>query len=906
MKSIYNIALLGVSLGALATPHLAFAQTAKPAAEEAAADDADIVVIGTLIRGTAAVGSQTLSVDAAAIADTGATSTNELLGLIPQIGSTFNGRFEGDPRGFSAGISINKPNLRNFPSSNTTSGGLTLVLVDGSRIAPVGVNQAGIDVDVIPAAVLEGIDAVTDGGSSLYGADAVGGVLNFRTLRKFEGIKLDGNYGFGTTIKGFHEWDASITVGKSWATGNAYISAGRSDRDGILNGETSFSNGFVYNAAGVRSQSFTQCPSAVGTETRWFRFGPGAAQFTSNPRAPGAGEFAVGTPCSRTEAESYLPAQKRTNVYAAISQEIGNNADLRVTGYWTKRDTELAVFPRGVTAAGSPLNTGALVGAAFPTAAIGSITAVPGGTSFSFGVNPAYEDRPTRIGFETYGVTPELTVKLGSNWQVRTTAHYGRSTNFQAFAGVNTVAAQAAINAGLLNPRNAAAASASVVTNILNFENRQETKQELFILRSVADGTLFELPSGDVKLAVGLEYQRNKAESRQSTGTIGSVSALPYKSFSRNAKSAFAELSVPLTSFADLSGSVRYDKYSDFGSTTNPNIGLTIKPVSWFRVFGHWNTAYNAPTAVDGLGIGNGRYVCGIYVPNSVNAAQRPTDPLGRDTSRQGSCALVLQGSSPTPLKPQTAKSWAIGFEATPSSHVRFGGEFYSISAKNTLGSLNPSNVNTYVTNPNLYTYNVTASQFSTLLAQLVNGGTLGAQQVFSDVAIIVDTRISNLNSTKIQGVDFHVNFNTDTDLGHFDAGINGTVQTKAFQVNGGVATDELSHGSAPLLASAYLGWNKSGFSTKVTLNYTGPFNDVGFDNVGVSEKVTSFLVTNLKLGYDFKDSGGALSGLALRLTVDNLFETTPQSIRRANTNNLSYNNFTLGRVIKLGASLKF
>ncbi|MEY2942056.1 MAG: hypothetical protein RLY97_70, partial [Pseudomonadota bacterium] len=455
MTSIRNLAVTSVSvlaLAAVAMPSVAFAQAAaKPAAKtDSASDEKEIVVIGTLIRGTAAVGSQTISVDTKAIMDKGATSTNELLGLIPQISNTFNGRFEGDPRGISAGISITKPNLRNLPSANTSSSATTLVLVNGMRLTPVGVNQAAVDVDIIPAAVLVGIDAVTDGGSSLYGADAVAGVLNFRTMKKFDGLKLDANFGIGTTVKGFHQWDGSVTAGKSWDSGNVYISVGHSNRDGILNGQVPWSSGLVYNAAGVASYSFTQCNSPVGTETRWFRFGPGAAQFTNNPAAPGAGVFPVGSACDQTALQTYVPQQKRTNVFASLTQQVADNIDLRVTAYWTKRDTEIASYPRGFTSAGSPLSSGALVGAAFPAAAVGSLTVIPGGTGFNFSPNAAYVNTPTRLGFTTWGFTPELTVKLGGGWQLRNSVHFGRSTNFQRFPGVDAVKAQNYINLGQL------------------------------------------------------------------------------------------------------------------------------------------------------------------------------------------------------------------------------------------------------------------------------------------------------------------------------------------------------------------------------------------------------------------------------------------------------------------------
>jgi len=893
MNYLKNIALASVSLLSISVP--AYAQTAG--ASNDAVDNSDIVVTGTLIRGTTVTGSQTISVDAKTITDKGATSTNELLGLIPQIANTFNGRFEVDPRGVASNISINRPNLRNLPSVNNTSGATTLVLVDGMRLTPVGVNQAAVDVDIVPTAVLQGVDVVTDGGSSLYGADAVAGVLNFRTMKSFEGVKVDGNFGFGTTVKGYHQWDGSITAGKSWSSGNAYISVGHSERDGIINGQVPWSSGLVYNAAGVGSFNYTQCNSPVGTQIKYFFFGAG---WTNNPAAPGAGTFPVGSACDATSAQTYVPQQKRTNVYASLTQQFSDNIDLRVTAYWTKRDTELTSYPRGYT---TPAQTPVFPTSPAPT--VGQIFTVLGGTGFSFGPNPAYVNTPTRLGFETWGITPELTIKLGGEWQLRNTLHYGRSTNFQRFPDVDTVKAQNYINAGQLNPLNVAAASAAVVSDITNFESAQDTTQQLFMLRSIVDGPLFALPGGDAKLAAGIEYQQNKADSRLVAGQVGALSLLPYMKASRNAKSLFAEISLPVASFVDISGSVRYDNYSDFGSTTNPNVGITLKPASWLKVFGHWNTSFNAPTALDDLAIGTGRFVCGIYVAGSIDPTKRPTDPLARDTSKQGTCAMVLQGSSPG-LQPQTANSWAVGFEATPMAGLRFGGEFYAIDFQNVIGALNPSNVSTYVTNANLYTYNVTPAGYAALLGTLTNGTALGAQQPNSNIAIIVDTRTSNLNAAKIEGIDFHLSYDTDASIGHLAFGLNGTLQTRAFLTQGGVSTDELGHGSPRFTATSFIGWNNDPMSARVTVNYSGKSHDIATNNLGISEIVDPFVVVNLNLGYDFKDSGGPLSGTSFRVMVDNLFDESPQTIKRTTTSNLSYNNWTLGRVIKLGISKKF
>lgn len=923
MKSIFTVALAGVSLGAIIAPSQVYAQEAPQATDEDGESDDSIVVVGSLIRGVASTGAQTISVDVEAITEKMAGSTNELLSLVPQIANTFNGRFEGDPRGVGAGISITKPNLRNLPGANSTSGGTTLVLMDGFRFAPVGVNQSSVDVDIIPAAVLAGVDVVTDGGSSLYGADAVAGVVNFRTLREFDGIKMDANYGLGTTIKSFDQWDAQLTAGTSWATGNAYISGGYSQRDGIRNNETDWATGEIYNSAGVPRFTGTQCNSPVGTQTRWFRFGPGATQFTNNPAAPGAGTVAVGTACDNIGPAAYFAAQKRYNAFAQLTNDFSDSVALRVTGYYTKRDTELVGFPRGVTSAGSGITSAAQLTAAFPAAlaiAPGSLFSVTEGTGFSLAPNAAYVNTPNKVGFETWGVTPELTFSFGNDWQLRATGHFGRSDNYQSFPGIDTIRAQCyisgtvggstapcvsrAIAGGQLNPLNAAAASASVITDLIDFENAQDTRQQLFVVRTVADGPLFALPGGDAKLAIGLEYQDNKAESRLTADRVGVVHTLPWQSYDRNSKSAFAEVSLPVLDFVDIAASVRYDDYSDFGSTTNPSIGATIRPFDGLKIFGHWNTSFNAPTAVDGLGIATGRFACGIYVPG-LGSASRPFDPAPAQDNGQGTCAMITEGVK-AGIGPQTAESWAVGFEAKPLDGLRFGGEFYSIQFDNVLGAVNPQNLNTYLTNPDLYIYAITSTQYANLLAQLTNGGQLGAQQPSSNIALVVDRRTANIGTAKLEGVDFHIDYTGSVEFGTVAVGLAGTKTTKSL-ANFGVATNELGNGGPELTAVAFASVKSGGFSSRLTINYSGKFHDPSPNINGLLNTVVNpFTTISLNLGYEFGESAGALKGTSLRFGVDNLFEAEPQVIRRNAPNLIGYQNWTLGRVVKFGLSKKF
>ena len=907
MRMTAKIALASASIFALTAP--AFA--AEPAPDAAKAGDQsipDIVVTGTLIRGTQATGSQTLTLDAKAITEIGSTSTNELLTSIPQIVG-FNGRPEGqDPRGLTAVSAIARPNLRNFPSTNSTSGALTLIMVDGMRLTPVGSNASSVDPDIVPAAVLQGVDIVTDGGSSIYGADAVAGVMNFRTMKAFEGLKLDGNFGFGTTIKGFHEWDGSVTAGKSWSTGNAYISVSHSDRDSVLNRQTPWANGTVYSAAGVPKVTSTTCNTPQATGTGWFRYGPSATQFTNDPRAPGAGPIATGTGCDQILDGTYLPGLKRTNVFASISNSFSDSVDLRITGYWMKRDLTLPQYALGYTSKGSGITTADQLTAAYPAAlatAPGGLFIVPEGTGFALGPNTNYVNTPSLIRIDTWGISPELTVKLNSNWSLRTSIHYGRSNNTTHFPGLNQAQIDTYVTGGQIVPTNIAAASSAVIADITNWETAQDTTHELFMFRSIADGTVFTLPGGDAKLAIGAEFDNDRDATRIYTGKLGVLGTLPYASASRSVKSLFGEVHLPVTSFADVAGSVRYDSYSDFGSTTNPNVGLTLKPASWLKVYGHWGTSYNAPTPYDNLGVGLGR-------AGQNYVTTRPTIAAGKTDNGQGSYFIVLTGGSPAGVKPQTSDGWAIGFDAQPLGGLSVGAEFYSINLKNAIGSLNPSIAATYQTNPNLYIYNneLTANGnalYNQIIGQLANGASVNAQVGgAAGVAILVDTRTSNLNAAKVQGIDIHLNYVTNTPIGQISITNSGNIATRQLNTASGVTTNELGHGQPRFTLASSLGLNHGPISARVTVNYSGKFHDNGIDYLGVSEDVKAFVVTNLNLGYNFGQSSGPLKGTSLRLTVDNLFDVSPQTIMRQNTNNPSYNNWTLGRVIKLGFTEQF
>ncbi len=147
-----------------------------------------IVVTGSLIRRDPTnAPTPLIQVTQEALLTTGQSTVIDYLATIPALS---NSVVPSDTTGSGlndGGLSL--PNLRSLGS------GRTLTLVDGRRHVSSQAGSLSVDVDQIPRLLIENIEIVTGGASSIYGADAVSGVLNFILRKDFEGLELDANYG---------------------------------------------------------------------------------------------------------------------------------------------------------------------------------------------------------------------------------------------------------------------------------------------------------------------------------------------------------------------------------------------------------------------------------------------------------------------------------------------------------------------------------------------------------------------------------------------------------------------------------------------------------------------------------------------------------------------------------------
>ena len=199
-----------------------------------------IVVTGTNIRGIAPESSPVRSFSREDIQISGAATAQDFIQTLPQnFGGGSNETNGGLPGDFGSSFNFGQGssvNLRGLGS------GSTLVLLNGRRLAPSSGLGDFVDISVIPATAIERVDVLTDGASSIYGADAVAGVVNFVLRDDYEGVETSLRYG-AVTQGNLDEYRANVTGGESWDTGNALVSYEFYSRTNLSAGDRRFSQG---------------------------------------------------------------------------------------------------------------------------------------------------------------------------------------------------------------------------------------------------------------------------------------------------------------------------------------------------------------------------------------------------------------------------------------------------------------------------------------------------------------------------------------------------------------------------------------------------------------------------------------------------------------------------------------
>src|SRR5262249_15017404 len=176
----------------------------------------NVLITGSLIRGTVAVGVPVVNLSPMDFAQTGALTTADLFKTFP--GSNFSA---GDI-GTTAAARVDrgqKINLRNLDTTNSTR---ELLMVDGLRFPTQGNGLCAVDPSVIPSVALDHIDILVDGASATYGSDAIAGVVNIILRRNYDGAQTQFRYTYRNGNG--PRYQASQLWGRTWDGGQITLS----------------------------------------------------------------------------------------------------------------------------------------------------------------------------------------------------------------------------------------------------------------------------------------------------------------------------------------------------------------------------------------------------------------------------------------------------------------------------------------------------------------------------------------------------------------------------------------------------------------------------------------------------------------------------------------------------------
>ena len=181
--------LLGTaSLLTLAQSEGVYAQGAMVAQAEEIPET--VLITGSLIRGTAAVGVPVVNLSPQDFAMTGVLTASDLFRTIPQ--------FNVNPGPVATQAANNERGTRvNLRQLDTGSAPRSLLMIDGMRYPQQGNGLCQIDPSIIPSFAIERIDLLLDGASATYGSDAIGGVINIILKRNFDGALVEAGLKMG-------------------------------------------------------------------------------------------------------------------------------------------------------------------------------------------------------------------------------------------------------------------------------------------------------------------------------------------------------------------------------------------------------------------------------------------------------------------------------------------------------------------------------------------------------------------------------------------------------------------------------------------------------------------------------------------------------------------------------------
>ncbi|HVJ54615.1 MAG TPA: TonB-dependent receptor, partial [Aliidongia sp.] len=591
-----------------------------------------IEVTGTRIKNADAASANPITVVTSDdIAKTSATTAEDILKKLPSV--DFAGGVSSAQTNGGNGDSV--VGLRNLGAQRT------LVLINGLRMVATDNQTSQVEVDLqnIPVQMIDHIDVLRDGASSIYGADAIGGVINIVLKKHFNGLEFDGDFGITDKSDGMH-YGVSSTLGSDFDRGNIIINVSHDHTDPIFQRDRAYSSdqhtGSDFGDPAISSR----VPGALaGIGPNKIYFGVGGQSFNINtPPANASSIFPPGiitgvpgggnTPFFDTTLQQLIQGEvDRNQVNFAGHYDILPNVTAVVDAFYTNRTSQQQLnpeplgnnvattkFPGGLFVPQFLQNGGVnlfgpdgapIPNLANPTVAGNIVTA--GGlpiaaqqdiTSF---LTRRFEngDRFYTEDVDTYRLHAALQGTILDKYDWETGYVFGKSTvtarvfnevNFEhaaeelGLASCNTIQAKAAgLNGPASDPCLANFFGFNTLTpaqaKYLTFTNTRTSDIEEGYYYGNITGPIYQLPAGPLQASVGFEYRNESTfDQPDSTEVQGdaNLNASP-SSGSYNVGSGYIELNIPVLKDLPFVKTLNFDVSSRYDYYSSFGRALTYK-----------------------------------------------------------------------------------------------------------------------------------------------------------------------------------------------------------------------------------------------------------------------------------------------------------------------------------------
>jgi iron complex outermembrane receptor protein len=693
-----KLTVIALACGAGST-HIAAAQ------DSAAAPASTVFVTGSNLKRTDKEGSSPVSVITAQdIRNSGATSVADLMKLIPSMGSDGN-QDNTSGSGFAKGVAT--ASLRGLGSSST------LILLNGRRITPAPYadpnegNSVLYDLNSIPLAGIERIEILQDGASAVYGSDAIAGVINFILKTNYNGAELsarggandDGNFrrkGFtGIFGKGNLDTDGysfmvTADVNQRDRTARRDATDVEYDQLQVLNGRfrSDYSSSIsqyptYYRETRANSKSFGVTQATAPTNMRFNTACPTGEQLTGSTAL---GLLSTSTLLGRTfcnfNADQFLEAQsygRDVNLLAHGELKLG-------AGVSAFSDAEYSRSRRDYTGAPITISTTSVTnftasGVADPYQTILPI-GHPDNPFTDARSSVAYRFTNLRGGSSTLNEGVRIVAGLRGThfgWDWESALLWNRAKNTDTTYGrlyLPTLRHLVNDNWSLARVAADPTIGHDVVTN-----NQSQISQWDF------KGTreFGQLPGGAVGVALGGELRRESIgldpDPLVASGQIYGLANTILDS-SRNVKSAFIETRFPVLKSVELSWAGRADKYDKLDRNFVPKYGFKWSVTDTFAIRGTAAKGFRAPSLSQIVPGGAQYFLSGVVDPKRCEADENTPKPGGGTTQ---DCARSIAGTGGfnANLKPETSKSYNLGFIFSPSSDFDATIDLFKIHREN-------------------------------------------------------------------------------------------------------------------------------------------------------------------------------------------------------------------------------